>query len=234
MPLHTTDMSNDLEFLPTGAPQQLMVLLHGVGSNAARLAPLAQVLRAHFPQAAVLVPNGFEVFDGGGDARQWFSVSGVTEANRPARVEAALPRLLDWIHAAQARLQVGRAATALIGFSQGSIMALEAVAREDGLAGRVLAFSGRYARLPEQAPQHTTLHLLHGNADAVMPVGLAQAAFEHLAELPGSDVTLDIAEGVGHELHAALVEQALHRLTYHIPLRTWQAALGGAPAGGIQ
>jgi phospholipase/carboxylesterase len=224
----------DLEFLPTGHPQQLLVLLHGVGSDAANLAPLAGILRAQFPQAAVLVPNGFEPFDMATGGRQWFSVRGVTEANRPERVQAALPRLIEWVHAAQARLRVGTAATALVGFSQGSIMALEAVAREDGLAGRVLAFSGRYASLPAQAPQQTTLHLLHGAADPVMPVSLARAAFEHLAELPGSDVTLDIADEVGHELHPALVEQALYRLTHHIPLRTWQAALGSAPAGGIQ
>lgn len=224
----------DLEFLPAGRPQQLLVLLHGVGADATHLAPLAGALRAQFTQAAVLVPNGFEPFDMAPDGRQWFSVRGVTEANRPERVEAALPRLINWVHAAQKRLQVGTAATALIGFSQGSIMALEAVAREDGLAGRVLAFSGRYASLPARAPQRTTLHLLHGAADAVMPVGLVRAAFEHLAELPGGDVTLDIAEEVGHELHPALVEQALHRLTHHIPLRTWQAALGSAPAGGIQ
>lgn len=224
----------DLEFLPTGRAQQLLVLLHGVGADAANLVQLADVLRTQFAQAAVLVPDGFEPFDMAAGGRQWFSVRGVTEANRPERVEAALPRLIDWIHAAQARLQVSAAATALIGFSQGSIMALEAVAREDGLAGRVLAFSGRYASLPAQAPQQTTIHLLHGAADAVMPVGLARAAFEHLAELPGGDVTLDIAEEVGHELHPALVEQALHRLTHHIPLRTWQAALGSAPAGGIQ
>ena len=39
---------------------------------------------------------------------------------------------------------------------------------------------------------------------------------------------LDIAHGVGHELHPALVERALFRLRNHIPLRTWRAALGGA------
>ncbi|MEX8520337.1 MAG: esterase [Leptothrix sp. (in: b-proteobacteria)] len=225
--------STDLEFLPEGPPEQLMVLLHGVGADAAHLAPLARVLRTHFPRAAVLVPQGFEPFDLAPSGRQWFSVAGVTEQNRPARVAAALPRLLDWLHAAQARLQASQAATALVGFSQGSIMALEAIAREDGLAGRVLAFSGRYASLPAQAPQLTTIHLLHGADDAVMPVELARQAFEHLADLPGGDVTLDIADGVGHELHAALVEQALHQLTHHIPLRTWQAALGSAPAGGV-
>ncbi|MEY4754309.1 MAG: hypothetical protein RJA44_1984 [Pseudomonadota bacterium] len=220
----------DLEFLPEGQALQLMVLLHGVGADADNLAPLARVLRAHFPQAAVLVPRGFEAFDAAPIAgRQWFSIAGVTEANRVERVAAALPRLIDWIHAAQTRLNVRPQATALFGFSQGSIMALEAVSREDGLAGRVIAFSGRYASLPAQAPRLTTLHLLHGSADDVMPVRHAQAALEHLSALEGSDVTLDIANGVGHELHAALVNEALHRLTHHIPRRTWQAALGAVP-----
>jgi hypothetical protein len=32
---------------------------------------------------------------------------------------------------------------------------------------------------------------------------------------------------VGHELHPALVDCALRRLTSHIPMRTWMAAMGG-------
>ena len=56
-----------------------------------------------------------------------------------------------------------------------------------------------------------------------------QAAIGRLAELQG-DATIDIAEGVGHTLHPALIDCALHRLKNHIPLRTWQAALGGAPS----
>jgi hypothetical protein len=54
-------------------------------------------------------------------------------------------------------------------------------------------------------------------------------ALEHLGEHQG-DATLDIAHGVGHELHPALIDCALHRLRNHIPLRTWQAALGAARA----
>ena len=45
-----------------------------------------------------------------------------------------------------------------------------------------------------------------------------------------SDATVDIAQGVGHEVHPALIERALFRLRNHIPLRTWQAALGAAAA----
>jgi phospholipase/carboxylesterase len=66
-----------------------------------------------------------------------------------------------------------------------------------------------------------------------MPVGLARAALDHLGQLRG-DATLDIADGVGHELHPALLECALQRLTSHIPQRTWLAAMGSAPSSPAQ
>ena len=217
-----------IELLPSsGAPIQLMILLHGVGSSAAHLRPLGDLLRRRFPTCAVLIPDGFEPFDGAPVARQWFSVRGVTEENRPERIAAALPGLIDWIRAAQNRLGVEPAATALFGFSQGAILALEAVQVVDGLAGRVLAFSGRYGRLPQVVPQLTTLHLMHGEADPVIPVAHARAALERLDAL-GADASVDLAEGIGHELHPVLIDCALHRLTSHIPQRTWRAALGAA------
>lgn len=217
----------DLEFLPAqGEPLQLMVLLHGVGSQPAHLRPLADVLRRQFPQAAVLVPAGFEPFDAGPVAgHQWFSVRGIDEDQRVERVARSLPALLARIRAEQARLGVEARATALFGFSQGAIMALEAVQADPALAGRVLAFSGRYARLPEQAPPETTIHLFHGSADPVIDAAHSRAAMQHLSGLSAGDATLDLAEGVGHELHAALVDRALHRLTHHVPLRLWQAAM---------
>ena len=222
-------MNEPIEWLPVaGPPEQLLLLLHGVGADGRSMAPLAQALRAEFPQAAIVAPDAPNPFDAGGAGRQWFSVRGIDEANRVPRAAAALVPLAAWVRATQQRLGVGSAATALVGFSQGAILALELAAAEDGLAGRVLAFAGRYAQLPLAAPQHTTLHLFHGGADAVVPVAHARAALEHLAALHG-DATIDIAEGVGHELHPVLLRCALQRLRTHIPLRTWQAALGAVP-----
>jgi phospholipase/carboxylesterase len=190
-------MQIPIEWLPAeGAPEQLIVLLHGVGASAVSMAPLAQALRLEFPQAAVLVPDAPHAFDGSsgssGEGRQWFSVTGITEDNRPARVAAALPPLLAFIHAQQQRLGVGPAATAIGGFSQGAILALQLAVQQDGLAGRVLAFAGRFATLPEAAPRHTTVHLFHGSADPVIPAVHASAALQHLATLQG-DATIDIA-----------------------------------------
>jgi phospholipase/carboxylesterase len=217
-----------IEWLPDRQPApQLLILLHGHGSAGAAMRPLAEALRAAFPQAAILAPDAPDPAQTG-SGRQWFSVAGLSDANRIERVQAALPALRDWIRATQSRLGVGPQATAVVGFSQGAILALELATLEDGLAGRVLAFAGRYARLPDSAPQHTTLHLLHGGADEVIDAAHSREALHHLGALHG-DATLDIAQGVSHELHPALIDSALFRLRNHIPHRTWRAALGAVP-----
>jgi len=218
--------SNSIEFRPNPDTEvrQLFVLLHGVGGTPDGLEPLALTLRAAFPGAVVRIPEGFQAYDGGRRGRQWFSVRDVTDDNRPERVAQAMPALIDYVRAAQHSLRLKAPDTALVGFSQGAIMALEAVQAEPRLAGRVLAFSGRYAQLPQSAPPYTTIHLLHGAADAVMPVSHAQAAQARLAELQG-DSTIDVASSVGHDLHPALVERAIERLQTCVPLRSWVDAM---------
>ncbi len=222
-------MQLPIEWLPAaGAPEQLIVLLHGRGDSGAGMAALAQALRAEFPQAAVLAPDAPHGLDDGGAGRQWFSSAALDDAKRIERVAQALPPLRHWLRQTQDRLRVPPVATAIAGFSQGAILALETALLDDGIAGRVLAFGGRFAGLPQAAPRHTTIHLFHGGADAVIPADHARAALDRLGALRG-DATLDIAEGVGHELHAVLVSRALFRLRHHIPARTWAAALGAVP-----
>lgn len=214
-----------IELLPSSArPKQLFILLHGVGTNSADMAPLASQFRAVYPEAAFLIPDGPFPFDGGGEGRQWFSLSGLTEENRPARIAEAIQVLYTLVRQSQDRLNILPSDTALVGFSQGAIMALEFSAAHDGRIGRVLAFSGRYTKLPEKAPELTTVHLFHGENDNVMPVEHTYAAYERLSELQG-DVTIDIASSVGHGIDAFLVERALQRLQTCIPLRSWKQAL---------
>ena len=217
-----------IELFPAAtAAKQLFVLLHGVGSSSSDLLPLANRIQAAFPEAALLLPDGISPFEGGGDRWQWFSIRDVTEENRPARVAAAMPALRELVHHGQERFNILPSDTALAGFSQGAIMALEFSSRHEGEVGRVLAFSGRFAQLPEKASELTTLHLFHGEADNVIPVSHAYAGFERLTNLKG-DVTLDVASSVGHELHDVLAARAITRLQTCVPLRMWQRALNAA------
>ena len=223
-------MQIPIEWLPAeGRAEQLILLLHGWGSDGRAMAPLAQALRLAFAQAALLAPDAPHAFERGGTMRQWYGVRDLTPQIWPQRVAAALPALRDWVRAQQQRLGVGPAATALAGFSQGGILALALAMQDDGLVGRVLCFGGCLTSQPLAAPRHTTVHLFHGADDSVIPADGTRQALTWLGELQG-DATMDIADGVGHELHPALIDCALHRLRNHIPLRTWQAALGAVPS----
>jgi phospholipase/carboxylesterase len=223
-------MDHPIEWLPAeGEPAQLILLLHGWRSDATALLPLAQALRAQFPQAAIVAPDAPTRFGEHPTQRLWYGIDGLTAANWPGRVEACLPALRQWVQAQQQRLGVGEAATAIGGFSQGAVLALALAMAHDGIAGRVLAFSGCLTHKPAAAPRLSTLHLFHGGTDTVIPADGSRQALAWLAELDG-DATLDLAEELAHELHPALIERALWRLTHHIPKRTWQAALGDASA----
>jgi phospholipase/carboxylesterase len=210
-----------LELLPATAPRQLFVLLHGDGGGAVDMLAFGGLLAESFSEAAIIIPEGFEAIDLGQIRRQWFSTVELTDINHPERVSRVLPSLADFIRRQQQRFGILQSDTALAGFSEGATVALALADQHDGLAGRVLAFSGCYARLPEVASQLTTIHLLHGQRDEVVPVHRAQQAYTQLMRL-NADATCDIASAVGHELHPALMGQAVHRLQTCVPLRFWQ------------
>jgi phospholipase/carboxylesterase len=218
-----------------GPPDLLYLLFHGVGSTAEHMAPLAQRLALEYPQAAVLCLNGPEAFDaviddgtGGATARQWFSIRRINEANRAERVAAALPHFIANVRAMQARFGIGWERTALAGFSQGALMALEAVQAEPQLAGRVLAFAGRHVAAPAHAPADTSLHLFHGLEDAVTSCRASVDSAQCLVAL-GADVTADVLPGIGHELHPALIDKAIEQLRTFLPKKVWRQAMNEAP-----
>lgn len=219
----------------SGSPELLFVYLHGVGARGDDLEPLADAIGQRYPQAAHLLAEGFEPFDQAPFGRQWFSLRDISEENRPARIAAALPRLIAEIEATRQALGLDSQRVCLVGFSQGAILALEAAQAAEGvlgheLAGRVLAFAGRYGALPEAPPTDTVIHLFHGQADPVVPARHSVAAAERLVALAG-DVTADVLPGIGHEIAPALLAKAVERLQTFIPRRLWEAALRDAEDG---
>ncbi len=203
-------------------PQLLFVLLHDDAADPDQLETLTKALIAAFPQAAVALPYG--PLASAKARHHWFLQKDLNEFNYVERVEGAVPRLVAYVQWVQKQLDLNGETTAIAGFGQGATLALEATLAQPDLAGRVLAFSGCYACLPAVAPQATTLHLLHGANDPIVPQSVMQNVHAHLSDL-GGDATLDIASGVGHELHTVLVEQAIHRLQTCVPMRSWKEAM---------
>lgn len=180
----------------------LVIFLHGVGSQGADLAGLGQLWRQHLPGAAFIAPDAPFAFDGGGTGRQWFSLAGVTESNRPARVEAAraafdsvITPIVD-AHGLSERLD----RVAFVGFSQGTIMALDAAASGRWPVGAVLGYSGRLASPEPLAPSIATrVALIHGAADPVIPPGETQSAARRLMAA-GIPAKVAILRGLEHTI----------------------------------
>ncbi|MEJ8838559.1 esterase [Ramlibacter sp. AN1133] len=191
-------------------PRQLFLLFHGVGATPQDLVPLGGRLAREFPDAAVVSIPGPDRSDFG-SGFQWFSVQGVTEENRPARVAATLERFVQTVQEWQQRTGVGREATTLVGFSQGAIMSLAAAQSPQPPAARVVSLSGRYSELPREAPQGVRLHFIHGTADPVIPVAHAQQAARQLEAL-GASVTPDLVPGLPHGINRAAEDLLVQRL----------------------
>jgi len=102
-------------------PAALVLLFHGVGSSAANLVPLARLIAGQQPDAMVVSVSAAHPSAFGG-RREWFSVAGVTEENRPRRVAQAMRSFESAVTKWQAEAGVGMPQTTLIGFSQGAIM----------------------------------------------------------------------------------------------------------------
>lgn len=198
-------MQHDLIIQSPAAPTQLLLLAHGLGTSANDLAPLGQALAPLLPSTLVVSLQAPTRADAG-DGWQWFSVLGVSDANRRQRVAAALPGFVQAVQHWQRETGLGAAATTLLGFSQGAIMSLAATQLDELLAARVLAVAGRFAEAPRRAPPGLQLHLLHGDQDAVMPVTLATEAAAQWRALAGQ-ATLDRFPGLGHGIDARMLRR---------------------------
>ncbi|BBE76388.1 MULTISPECIES: esterase [Phytobacter] len=209
---------------PAGAAKQLLLFFHGVGDNPANMGQIGSYFAPLFPEAMIVSIGGVEPC--GPTGRQWFSVQGVTEENRQARIDAIMPVFIETVRYWQQQSGVNAQATALIGFSQGSIMALEGVKAQPDLASRVIAFNGRYASLPQTASTASTIHLIHGGEDRVIDLAHAVAAQDALLRA-GGDVTLDIVEDLGHAIDDRSLQFALDHLRYTVPKHYFDEALSG-------
>lgn len=163
---------------------QLVILLHGVGARGEDLAPIGPIWSGRLPGTVFAAPNAPFRFDQGGEGWQWFSITGVTEATRADRIIAARPAFDDTITDILSREgfadRLDRVAFA--GFSQGAIMALDALATGRWPVAAVLAYSGRLAtRDPLTPAPGTPALLIHGDADMVIPAQESRDAAERLS-----------------------------------------------------
>ena len=81
---------------PDKPAQQLLLLFHGVGDNPVAMGEIGSWFAPLFPDALIVSIGGAEPY-GTTSGRQWFSVQGVTEENRQARIDAIMPVFIETV-----------------------------------------------------------------------------------------------------------------------------------------
>lgn len=198
--------------------KKLVVLLHGVGSSGADLEGLGHFFQQMMPEIIFAAPNGAEPFSGGGGYYQWFSLDGVTPENRPARIREARDGFDTIINGIlhQHDFKPGEDKLILLGFSQGSIMALDALVSARFPLTAVVAFSGRLASpKPYHPAPETAVLLVHGLADNVISWHESEAASAALIEAGSVDVQTQFEPNVAHTISAEGIGEAMAFIAQH-------------------
>ncbi|MGE5517673.1 MAG: alpha/beta hydrolase [Bacteroidota bacterium] len=188
--------------LSGGPARQLVVLLHGVGVGGADLAELIPYLAPALPDAAFIAPDGPEPYDLAPFGRQWFSLADRSGPAMAAGVRRAATVLDAFLDRQLARFGLDDGALALVGFSQGTMTALQVAPRRQRAMAAVVGFSGAVVApetLAAELRARPRVLLIHGEADEVVnPACLAQA--ERSLSAVGIPVLADMRPELGHSI----------------------------------
>lgn len=203
-----------------GRPKSLVAFLHGYGADGNDLIGIGRGWATALPDTAFASPHAPELCAGAPMGRQWFPLT-MRDPHEFARgVAAARPALDAFLDAELKRHGLDETACALVGFSQGTMIALHAgPQRRLRLAG-ILGYSGLLAdpaALKAGAVRKPPVMLIHGDMDDLIPVAAVFSAAQGLAaaEIP---VEWHISPGVPHgigpdglELGLAFLKRVLPR-----------------------
>ena len=201
------NINNFYEHPPkSGTPKQMVIMLHGVGSNGRDLISLSPYLAKYLPDTVFISPDAPFPCDmvppRYPDAFQWFSLQNRDPKVMLEGVKNVFPLVEEFIIAQAARYNIPLDKVALLGFSQGTMTSLHVAPRlKESLAG-VLGYSG--ALLWDEAGnsadfQKLPLHLIHGEADDVVPVAARKHA-QTILEDHGFEVSGHTTAGLTHSI----------------------------------
>ncbi|AIF81989.1 phospholipase Carboxylesterase [endosymbiont of Acanthamoeba sp. UWC8] len=191
-----------LEYLSnkSPAPEQLVIMLHGYGSNASDLISLAPELAEYLPHAHFISPNAPHLFEGGGAAFQWFSLTQRDDEFMTKGAREAEKILNGFIDEQAAKFKLTPSQVVLLGFSQGTMMSLHTALRREIPVRAVLGYSGMLLSphlLKNEIKSSPSIMLVHGAEDQVLPASMMTLAQHTLNGLNVECKTL-LRQKLGH------------------------------------
>ena len=189
----------------SGTAKQLVVLCHGYGSDGNDLISLAPYWQRLLPDAAFIAPNAPQRCDGNPMGYQWFPITRLDPEEIAQGVATAAPLLDRFIDEQLTLRGLEGTQLALVGFSQGTMMALHVGLRRASAPACIVGYSGALAvpeRLVPEMSCRPPILMVHGDADDMLPVSRMHQAVQALGEA-GLGVQWHVSPGLGHGIDQA-------------------------------
>lgn len=197
--------------------QKVMIALHGYGADGRDLISLAEPVQQLFPHVSVISPHAPEPCGQNPTGRQWFALDEFSLPAMQAGVERAMPSLLQYLASVTAEHQIAYHDLVLLGFSQGTMMALQCALALEETPCAVVGFSGLLAHNNPSFRTQTPcpIHLVHGEQDTVIPIAGSVDAHQRLQQL-GFPTSLTRCRNLDHGINPEGLSSALHFLRQHL------------------
>jgi phospholipase/carboxylesterase len=180
--------------------KKLVVLLHGYGADMNDLIGLVPHWTDLLPDAEFLSPNAPQICAEHPVGRQWFPVENLDLKHMHAGVLSAAPLLNRFLDNELAKRGLAEQNLALIGFSQGTMMALQVGLRRSHAPAGIIGYSGVIVG-PEQLANEIRVKppvlLVHGAEDPLIPAA-ALTMTENVLVTAGVSVKSHVSQGLGH------------------------------------
>jgi len=189
----------------SGKPKQLVVFLHGYGADGADLIEIGRQWRAFLPDADFVAPHAPDRCAASPTGRQWFPLTMRDPNERWVGANQATPVLEQFLETELKRRNLPPSALALVGFSQGTMMALHVGLRRPTAPFAIVGYSGLLVvppdanteKLAAEIKSRPPVLLIHGDQDDLIPPQALFHASSGLAAL-GVPVECHISHGIGH------------------------------------
>lgn len=181
----------------------VVVFLHGYGADGADLLGLADPLAPHLPDTAFHAPDAPEPSLNNPFGFQWFPIpwlDGSTEAEARGAMGRSVTALNAYLDQVLADEGLTPDRMVVIGFSQGTMMALHVLPRRDKAVAGIVCFSGRLLApelLEAEAVVKPPVLLIHGDEDQMVPFEDMSLAGQAL-QGAGFTVYGHVMKGTGH------------------------------------